>query len=94
MGTPKQRADALASEADVYVINRENFSWLVNTVPAWPFDMVVIDEGGLGAGIVDRLKEQRYKIKGVNFGNKSVNPIDIVIHKTGCSFKEAIIRLT
>ena len=37
--------------------------------------MVVIDEGGLGAGIVDRLKEQRYKIKGVNFGNKSKNPI-------------------
>lgn len=37
--------------------------------------MVVIDEGGLGAGIVDRLKEQRYKIKGVNFGNKSAQPI-------------------
>ena len=37
--------------------------------------MVVIDEGGLGAGIVDRLKEQRYKIKGVNFGNKAKNPI-------------------
>jgi len=35
----------------------------------------VIDEGGLGAGIVDRLKEQRYKIKGVNFGNKSKNPL-------------------
>jgi hypothetical protein len=30
---------------------------------------------GLGAGIVDRLKEQRYKIKGVNFGNKSKNPM-------------------
>jgi hypothetical protein len=37
--------------------------------------LVVIDEGGLGAGIVDRLKEQRYKIKGVNFGNKSAQPI-------------------
>jgi hypothetical protein len=37
--------------------------------------LVVIDEGGLGAGIVDRLKEQRYKIKGINFGNKSKNPI-------------------
>jgi hypothetical protein len=37
--------------------------------------LVVIDEGGLGAGIVDRLKEQRYKIKGVNFGNKSSQPI-------------------
>jgi hypothetical protein len=37
--------------------------------------LVVIDEGGLGAGIVDRLNEQRYKIKGINFGNKSKNPI-------------------
>jgi hypothetical protein len=37
--------------------------------------LVVIDEGGLGAGIVDRLKEQRYKIKGINFGNKAKNPI-------------------
>jgi hypothetical protein len=37
--------------------------------------LVVIDEGGLGAGIVDRLKEQRYKVKGVNFGNKSKNPV-------------------
>ena len=37
--------------------------------------LVVIDEGGLGAGIVDRLKEQRYKVKGINFGNKAKNPI-------------------
>ena len=37
--------------------------------------LTVIDEGGLGAGIVDRLKEQRYKVKGVNFGNKSATPI-------------------
>ena len=35
---------------------------------------VFIDEGGLGAGVVDRLKEQRYKIKGVNFGWKSGKP--------------------
>ena len=37
--------------------------------------LVVIDEGGLGAGVVDRLKEQRYKIRGVNFGSKSKNPL-------------------
>ena len=35
--------------------------------------LVNIDEGGLGAGVVDRLKEQRYKAKGVNFANKSKN---------------------
>jgi hypothetical protein len=33
--------------------------------------LTVIDEGGLGAGVVDRLKEQRYKVRGVNFGNKA-----------------------
>jgi hypothetical protein len=38
--------------------------------------LVVIDEGGLGYGILDRLHEQRYKVvKGVNFGWKSKNPI-------------------
>jgi hypothetical protein len=37
--------------------------------------VVAIDEGGLGAGVVDRLKEQRYKIRGVNFANKSRNPM-------------------
>jgi hypothetical protein len=36
--------------------------------------MTVIDEGGLGYGILDRLKEQRYKVRGVNFGWKSRNP--------------------
>jgi hypothetical protein len=35
--------------------------------------LVNIDEGGLGAGVVDRMKEQRYKVKGVNFSNKSKN---------------------
>ena len=37
--------------------------------------LVCIDEGGLGAGVVDRLKEQRYKIRGVNFGNKAKNQL-------------------
>ena len=33
--------------------------------------LTVIDEGGLGYGILDRLTEQRYKVRGVNFGSKS-----------------------
>ena len=37
--------------------------------------MVVMDEGGLGYGILDRLNEQRYKVKGVNFGWKAKNPV-------------------
>jgi hypothetical protein len=35
----------------------------------------VIDEGGVGGGVVDRLKEQRYKIRGVNFGSRSKNQL-------------------
>jgi hypothetical protein len=48
---------------------------VIDVIEEYKPALVVIDEGGLGAGIVDRLKEQRYKIKGVNFGNKSKNPI-------------------
>lgn len=45
MGTQKQRLDALNSPADLYVINRENVVWLVETLGnAWKFPIVVIDE--------------------------------------------------
>lgn len=45
MGTTKQRQAALAAPADLYVINRENVVWLVDTVGKhWPFPIVVIDE--------------------------------------------------
>jgi hypothetical protein len=37
--------------------------------------LTVIDEGGLGYGILDRLNEQRYKVRGVNFGWKSQRPV-------------------
>ena len=48
---------------------------VIEAIEEYKPTLVVIDEGGLGAGIVDRLKEQRYKIKGVNFGNKSSQPV-------------------
>jgi hypothetical protein len=48
---------------------------VIDAIETYKPALVVIDEGGLGAGIVDRLKEQRYKVKGVNFGNKSKNPL-------------------
>ena len=46
LGTPKQRVKALQTEADIYLINREMVTWLVNGfgVKRWPFDMVVVDE--------------------------------------------------
>ena len=45
MGSAKDRLNALASPADLYVINRENVVWLVETLQnRWPFKIVVIDE--------------------------------------------------
>jgi len=48
---------------------------VIETIEEYAPAMVVIDEGGVGGGVMDRLKEQRYKIRGVNFGNKSKNPL-------------------
>lgn len=45
VGTLKQRLQALATPADVYVMNRENTQWLVEHLKNdWDFDMVVLDE--------------------------------------------------
>jgi SNF2 family DNA or RNA helicase len=45
LGTEKQRLAALATPADIYVINRENVVWLVETLGKdWDFDGIVIDE--------------------------------------------------
>ena len=44
-GTATHRKKALQADADIYIINRENVPWLINTsgVP-FDFDMVVVDE--------------------------------------------------
>ena len=44
MGTETQRIKALTTPADIYVINRDNVAWLVNSQIGWPFDTVIIDE--------------------------------------------------
>lgn len=48
LGPPAARRKALAKEADIYIINRENVVWLTNELSGvgneWDFDMVVIDE--------------------------------------------------
>lgn len=43
MGTQVEREAALRQQTFLYIINRENVSWLVANHP-WDFDMVVIDE--------------------------------------------------
>ncbi|MGA0894960.1 MAG: terminase [Ilumatobacteraceae bacterium] len=47
---------------------------VINTIEEYRPVLTVVDEGGLGAGVLDRLKEQRYKVRGVNFGWKSSRP--------------------
>ena len=45
LGSAKARTAALRHPADIYVINRENVVWLVETLGKdWDFDMVIIDE--------------------------------------------------
>jgi hypothetical protein len=46
LGTARQRLAAAESDADIYVINRENVVWLAGQFPArrWRWDMVIIDE--------------------------------------------------
>lgn len=69
LGTAKERLDGLMQDADVYVINRENFVWLVKLVEEskepWPFDMVVIDEN---RGFKDRSSQAWKALKSVRKG--------------------------
>ena len=51
----------------------EAVGWVIGAIEEYKPALVVIDEGGLGAGVVDRLKEQRYKVRGVNFAAKAKN---------------------
>ena len=45
LGSKEDRSKALSKQADIYVINRENVSWLVERYKErWPFDMIVVDE--------------------------------------------------
>lgn len=47
LGSQQDRLAALDTDADIYIINRENVDWLCRTCQErkrWPFDMVVLDE--------------------------------------------------
>lgn len=44
VGTEEERIAALKSNADIYIINRENVNWLVESKIRDRFDMIVIDE--------------------------------------------------
>ena len=48
---------------------------IIDAIEEYRPALTVIDEGGLGYGILDRLTEQKYKVRGVNFGWKAKNPV-------------------
>ena len=48
---------------------------VIDAIEEYRPTLTVIDEGGLGYGVLDRLKEQRYKVRGVNFGWKAAKPM-------------------
>jgi SNF2 family DNA or RNA helicase len=59
-GSALQRKKALAADADVYVIGRDNVVWLTQVLPKWPFDMVIIDElSSFKSNRAKRFKELR-----------------------------------
>jgi hypothetical protein len=48
---------------------------VIDAIEEWKPDLTVIDETGLGAGVLDRLTEQRYKVRGLNFAWKASNTV-------------------
>jgi hypothetical protein len=71
-----------AMDRDIVEIKRhrgddtmETVGRVIEAIEQYKPALVVIDEGGLGAGVLDRLKEQKYKVRGINFANKSKNPM-------------------
>ena len=48
---------------------------VIDAIEEYKPALTVMDEGGLGYGILDRLNEQRYKVRGVNFGWKAKNQV-------------------
>jgi SNF2 family DNA or RNA helicase len=70
-GSEKERLAALHKTADIYVINRENVTWIVeHYAKKWPFDMIVLDE----ASSFKSASSQRFKAlrKTIPFTNRLV----------------------
>lgn len=85
LGTEKDRKAALRRPADVYIINRENTAWLVQTLGRkWDFDMVVLDE----ASSFKNHAAQRFKAL------KAVRPrIHKVVELTGTPRPNSLLDL-
>lgn len=83
LGSQKQREGALAKKASIYIINRENVSWLVENY-RWDFDTLVIDE----LSSFKSNKSQRFKAL------KKVRPkVQRVIGLTGTPAPNSLLDL-
>lgn len=63
-GEPEDRAKAIASRAEITIINRENLVWLakhIGTVRNWYWDMVVVDESSMFKRGENRTKAAKVK---------------------------------
>jgi phage terminase large subunit len=45
---------------------------ITHEIDEWKPDAVFIDEGGMGAGVIDRLRQLNYTVTGVNFGSRAL----------------------
>ena len=70
----RQGRDLLAVERHHGDDTMETVGNIIDAIERYKPTLTCIDEGGVGAGILDRLNEQRYKVRGVNFGWKAKNP--------------------
>lgn len=83
LGSEKQRREALKKRAFIYIINRENVTWLVSNY-RWDFDTLVIDE----LSSFKSAKAQRFKAL------KRVRPlVKRVIGLTGTPAPNSLIDL-
>jgi len=85
LGSERKRKEALRAKANIYLINRENVSWLVALYgTAFPFDMIVIDE----LSSFKSPSSQRFKAL------KSIRPrVNRVIGLTGTPAPNGLIDL-
>lgn len=87
LGSPRQRRLALAQDADIFIINRENVRWLcdeLSEIGCWDFDMVVIDE----LSSFKSAKSQRFKAL-----RKYITGCDRVVGLTGTPAPNGLIDL-
>jgi len=88
LGDQYERIKALSLAGDVFVINRENFVWLVNLYKnskmPWPFDCVVVDEN---RGFKDRTSESWKHL------NKIRNSVSRLYLLTGTPSPNSLLEL-